>query len=157
MTLIQTTPSTEQVAQALYIVNRNAKAAPDPRKLYEMKRHAIAQLLKEGKAKKVGLHFSPNPKTAQQRSDTLIQIGDYFFHQPPTKEDKETLPHLGARDGEFRNPKVYMSLREAKNILSGFQPPEEPAVSSVRKPLTPPPSKRRVDNTMRFSVYSNLA
>ncbi len=36
---------------------------------------------------------------------------------PPSKEDFETLEHLGELDEDFRNPKTYMSLSHAKKVI----------------------------------------
>lgn len=122
-------PSTNELAKALYTVNRHAKAAPNPKYLYQLKKHALLKMLDEGKAIKKGLHFSRNPKFSQQTSDVLIECENYYFHIPPTKDDLSTLPHLGKLDEQYRNPKVHMSLKIAKQILqtySGYKEPQEP-------------------------------
>ena len=116
----QLSPTVENLSQAIFIVNRHAKTAPDPRFLYRLKHDALQKLLKEGKAKKVGLHFSNNPKYSQQQSDVLIQCGEYSFHLPPTKKDFEELPHLGKLDKNVRNPKANLSLSEAKRLLTAY-------------------------------------
>lgn len=113
-------PTVENLSQAIFIVNRHAKTAPDPRFLYRLKHDALQKLLKEGKAKKVGLHFSNNPKYSQQQSDVLIQCGEYSFHIPPTKKDFKELPHLGKLDKNIRNPKASLSLSEAKRLLAAY-------------------------------------
>lgn len=110
----------ENLSQALFIINRHAKTATDPKFLYQLKHKAIKKLLKEGKAKKIGLHFSKNPKLSQQQSDVLISCGDYLFHVPPTKEDFSTLPHLGELDQTTRNPKAKLSLKEAKKLIQHY-------------------------------------
>lgn len=109
--------STDSLAQAIFIVNKHAKTALEPKKLYNLKRLALNKLLEEGKAKKLGLHFSDNPRFAAQQSDVIISCGAYVFHLPPTKEDLKTLPHLGNRSSCIRNPKAVMSLSKAKQIL----------------------------------------
>lgn len=111
---------TEKLSQALFIVNRHAKTALDSKYLYRLKHAAIKKMLAEGKAKKVGLHFSRNPKYSQQQLDVLISCGDYYFHIPPTKEDIRTLTHLGKLDDHYRNPKTVLPLREAKTILQKY-------------------------------------
>src|SRR5699024_941504 len=63
-----------KIAQALYTINRHAKAAPKPQHLYTIKKEAIEKLLKEKKAKKIGLHFSNNPKYSNQHSTLLIKV-----------------------------------------------------------------------------------
>jgi hypothetical protein len=105
------------LAQAIFIVNKHAKTAPEPKALYELKRLSINKLLKEGKAKKLGLHFSDNPRYSAQQSDVIVECGEYIFHLPPSREDLKTLPHLGKRSTSIRNPKAALSLSGAKNIL----------------------------------------
>ena len=78
------------------------------------------KMIREGKAKKVGLHFSKNPRNSQQQSDVLIDCGEYTFHLPPTKEDFKELPHLGSLDEGLRNPKCKMGLQQAKRILEQY-------------------------------------
>jgi hypothetical protein len=64
--------TTEQIAQALYTINKHAKTAHHPKYLYLLKRKTIEMLLEEGRAEKLGLHYSPNPGLAKQRRDTLV-------------------------------------------------------------------------------------
>lgn len=135
------TPSVSEIAQAIFTVNRHAKAAPDPKQLYTLKKIALDQLILEGKAKKEGLHFSPNPGKSQQKSDVLVSVGDYFFHMPPKKEDFKELSHLGHLNHQYRNPKTTMSLSYAKRLLSKYtghlaQPAKSP-VSTPRKRQAP--------------------
>lgn len=110
----------KQIGQALFIVNRHAKTAPDPSHLYHLKKEAMKKLIKERKAKKVGLHYSNNPKQSRQHSILLVQIGDYYFHMPPGKEDMNSLPHLGHLDDSYCNQKPTLSLTKAKAILYQF-------------------------------------
>ncbi|WP_404408865.1 YkyB family protein [Jeotgalibacillus malaysiensis] len=112
--------SSERIAQAIFTVNKHAKTAPDSKFLYQMKKAAIDQMLKEGKAKKVGLQYSRNPGLSQQRSDLLVECADYMFHIPPQKTDFKELPHLGKLSDNVRNPKTRMNLREAKSILQSY-------------------------------------
>ncbi|MCA1056621.1 hypothetical protein LCM10_16685 [Rossellomorea aquimaris] len=117
------TPSSTSVntlSQAIFTVNRHAKTAGNPKYLYALKKQALMKMIREGKAKKVGLHFSKNPKFSQQQSDVLIDCGDYTFHIPPTKEDFKQLPHLGTLDQSLRNPRSKMSLQHAKGILESY-------------------------------------
>ena len=123
----------ENLAQAVFIVNRHAKTATNPKYLYKLKHEALKKLIEEGKAKKVGLHFSENPKNSKQQSDCLVQCGSYTFHIPPIKQDFVDLPHLGKLDGSTRNPKACVSLNQAKMILQTYtgimehgQPPTNP-------------------------------
>ncbi|MHC0038622.1 YkyB family protein [Pseudoneobacillus sp. C159] len=113
-------PTQSNLSQAIFTVNRHAKTAPNPRQLYSLKHEAIKKMLKEGKAKKVGLHFSQNPGNSQQRSDVLVVCGEYTFHIPPTKSDFAELPHLGKLDDTRRNPKSTLSLNQAKQLLQYY-------------------------------------
>lgn len=126
--MIRTTDE-ERIATAIYTVNRHAKTAIDNKPLYELKKLALQKMLKENKAKKVGLHFVRNPKFSQQQSSVLIQCADYFFHVIPVKEDFKSLPHLGHLDDSYRNPIRKMNLRMAKQLLSDYIGPQ----SLIRK------------------------
>lgn len=106
-----------ELAKAIYTVNRHAKAAPKPQHLYTIKKAAIEKLLKVNKAEKIGLHFSNNPKFSNQYSTLLVKVADYYFHLPPSKEDFKNLTHLGSLDENYRNPKTKMSLSAAKKII----------------------------------------
>lgn len=110
----------DNLAQAVFIVNRHAKTAPNPKFLYKLKQEALRKLIEEGKAKKIGLHFSENPRNSQQQSDVLVECGRYLFHIPPTKMDFVHLPHLGKLDGHVRNPKTSLSLNLAKALLKSY-------------------------------------
>ncbi|MBA9025051.1 MULTISPECIES: YkyB family protein [Bacillaceae] len=108
------------LAQAIFVVNKHAKTAPEPKTLYELKRHSLNKLLTEGKAKKLGLHFSDNPRYSAQQSDVIVECGEYIFHLPPSREDLKKLPHLGSRSSSVRNPKATLSLSRAKKILQSY-------------------------------------
>lgn len=58
-------PTVENLSKAVYTVNRHAKTAPNPKYLYLLKKRALQKLVKEGKGKKIGLHFSKNPRFSQ--------------------------------------------------------------------------------------------
>ncbi|MEH7383895.1 YkyB family protein [Bacillus sp. JJ1521] len=126
-------PNVDNLARAIFVVNRHAKTAPNPKFLYLLKRKALEKLISEGKAKKEGLHFSRNPKNSQQQSDVLISAGDYYFHMPPTKEDFSRLPHLGQLNQTYRNPKTYLSLSLAKNLLQQYVGLEEKTENTGRQ------------------------
>ena len=134
-------PTIENLSQAIFTVNRHAKTAPNPKFLYQLKHDAIKKLLREGKAKKTGLHFSNNPRNSQQQSDVLVVCGDYTFHIPPTKQDFEQLPHLGKLDQSVRNPRASISLTNAKKLLStytGLKEDSEPSgAGKTRKYVKP--------------------
>jgi hypothetical protein len=141
----QLNPNLENLSQAIFIVNRHAKTAPNPKFLYKLKYTALHKLIKEGKAKKVGLHFSNNPKFSQQQSDVLISCGKYTFHLPPSKNDFAELPHLGKLDSLVRNPKATLSLTQAKKMLSsytGLQEDEEKNSPSTKKKYNKPVFKK---------------
>ncbi|SOC15560.1 YkyB-like protein [Ureibacillus xyleni] len=137
----------ENLSKALFVVNKHAKTAIDPKFLYELKKKAIVKLLAEGKAKKIGLHFSKNPKLSKQTSTVLITCGDYLFHQLPSKEDFQNLPHLGDLDDQHRNPKTHVSLKQAKALLvayTGLKPPQptNPYAPNTKKQSFSPFAKR---------------
>ncbi|NGP44421.1 hypothetical protein G4V62_05425 [Bacillaceae bacterium SIJ1] len=113
-------PRLHDIARALFIVNRNAKTAIHAKELYSLKHKTVQKLLEENKAKKIGLHFSKNPKNAQQHSNLLIQVDNYYFHVPPRKKDFSEVPHLGEGDASYRNPKTSMPLYEAKRLLEQY-------------------------------------
>lgn len=119
------------LSQAIFTVNRHAKTAPNPKQLYTLKHEALKKMLVEGKAKKVGLHFSQNPRNSQQRSDVLVVCDQYSFHIPPTKTDFASLPHLGKLDDHIRNPKSSLSLNQAKKLLQSYT-----GISEQEPPLT---------------------
>ncbi|WP_018663007.1 YkyB family protein [Heyndrickxia acidiproducens] len=113
-------PTTQNLSYAIFTVNRHAKTATNPKFLYLLKKKAIEKMIHEGKALKVGLHFSEHPKYSQQQSDVLVRCGDYTFHIPPSKTDFKQLPHLGKLDHSSRNPKCRMSLSQAKQLLQDY-------------------------------------
>ncbi|WP_110929243.1 YkyB family protein [Bacillus massiliglaciei] len=110
----------ELLAPAVFIVNKHAKTALDPKYLYQLKKRALNKMIAEGKAKKIGLHYSDNPRFAAQQSDVIISCGEYTFHLPPAKDDLKSLPHLGNRSANTRNPKTILSLSKAKHILESY-------------------------------------
>lgn len=128
----------ENLSQAVFIVNRHAKTAINPKFLYKLKHEALKKLIMEGKAKKVGLHFSENPRNSQQQSDVLVECGRYTFHIPPTKADFAELPHLGKLDGHVRNPKAALSLSQAKGLLQSYT-----GISETRQPPSKPKNNQR--------------
>lgn len=138
-------PTVHNLARAIFIVNRHAKTAPNPKFLYLLKRKALEKLLVEGKAQKEGLHFSRNPKNSQQQSDVLVSAGDYYFHMPPSKEDIASLPHLGTLNSTYRNPKTQLSLTKAKILLQdyvGLKEESPNSASTFRKPHQKPVFKK---------------
>lgn len=107
----------DNLAKAIFTINRHAKTALKPKHLYQLKKESIHRLLRENKAEKIGLHYSDHPKFSNQHSTLLVKINDYYFHIPPSKEDFKKLDHLGGLDQDFRNPRTKMSLSQAKKIV----------------------------------------
>lgn len=107
----------DQIAKALFVINRHAKTALNPRELYNLKKRAIIELLKNGDAQKIGLHYSDHPKLSHQHSTLLVKVGSYYFHILPNKQDFKEVKHLGKTDKSYRNPKTKMSLTQAKKII----------------------------------------
>ncbi|WP_442599309.1 YkyB family protein [Neobacillus sp. D3-1R] len=130
----QLEPTISNLSQAIFTVNRHAKTAPNPKQLYLLKHEALKKLLREGKAKKVGLHFSQNPGKSQQRSDVLVVCDQYTFHIPPTKTDFSELPHLGKLDENIRNPKSSLSLNQAKKLLHSYTGIKDQDASHPKSP-----------------------
>ncbi|TWT04801.1 YkyB family protein [Planomicrobium sp. CPCC 101079] len=132
--------SEADIAQAIFTVNRHAKTAPDNQYLYALKKEALMAMILQGRAKKIGLHFSKNPRKSQQQSSVLVKCGEYYFHMLPKKEDFEQLDHLGHLDESYRNPPSRMNLKVAKEILSeltGLQPEKKKSpVPAIPKPYT---------------------
>lgn len=110
----------KNLAQAIFTINRHAKTAPEPQHLYYIKKESINRLLKEKKAKKIGLHFSNRPRLSNQHSTLLVKVDNYYFHIPPSKEDFKQLRHLGKLDENYRNPQTKMSLSQAKRTVYDY-------------------------------------
>ncbi len=111
---------TKQIAEALFIVNRHSKAATDPTYLYKLKQAAIAKLLTDGHAEKIGLQYSKNPKNCRQHTLVLVKCGDFLFHIPPAKSDFKELRHLGKQIPLKHTHKITLSLKRAKNCLEAY-------------------------------------
>lgn len=130
----------EQLASAVYITNKHAKTAPDNDFLYKLKKETLEKMIQGGLAKKVGLQFVRNPKFSQRQSAVLITCGEFHFHLPASREELKTLPHLGEPDPEYRNPKVRLGLKAAKQILqdyTGLKPDDTAKTPSGRPDLGP--------------------
>jgi hypothetical protein len=110
----------EQLAGAIYIINKHAKTAPDNEFLYKLKKAALMKMMADGIAEKVGLQSVPNPKFSRRQSAVLITCGEFHFHLPPTREEIKSLPHLGEPDPDYRNPKVRLGLKAAKHLLQDY-------------------------------------
>jgi hypothetical protein len=145
----------ENLAKALYVVNRHAKTSPEPQKLYQLKTAVLEKMIHEGKAQKVGLQQSPNPsKYHQQTSNTLVKVGEYGFHILSSREDLLELPHLGPWSEDFRNPTDSFPLRQAIQLLERYagvkekttqtKPSRPTHLKDQRKPFFDPFPKRKV-------------
>lgn len=135
----------EKIASAIAVINKNAKTALDPTELYSLKRKALHKLLKNGQATKLGLHYSKHPKNAKQVSDLLIKVSNFYFHLPATREDKQTLTHLGHLNDSVRNPTTSLSLNKAKQILTDY----------LGSQLTKPSMKKEKKQYIGTSPYLN--
>ncbi len=138
----------ENLAQAVFIVNRHAKTATNPKYLYRLKQEALKKLIDEGKAKKVGLHFSENPRNSQQQSDVLVECGRYTFHIPPARTDFHELPHLGKLNGHVRNPKAPLSLNAAKALLQTY--------TGINEEDTLPHNRSRNNRAYQKPIFKKL-
>ncbi|MGM8366247.1 YkyB family protein [Virgibacillus sp. W0181] len=121
-----------ELARALYTINRHAKTAPEPQHLYFIKKEAISRLLKEKRAEKIGLHFSNRPKFSNQHSTLLVKVDQYYFHIPPAKDDFKKLTHLGSLNQNYRNPQTKMPLSHAKKVIYNYidwKPKKQPSVT----------------------------
>ncbi|PSL27695.1 YkyB-like protein [Planomicrobium soli] len=137
--------SDSDIAQAIFTVNRHAKTAPDNQYLYALKKEALMVMILQDRAKKIGLHFSKNPRKSQQQSSVLVKCGEYYFHMLPKKEDFDQLDHLGHLDESYRNPASRMNLKVAKEILSnltGLQPEKK---TQPMQPIAKPYNARQTD------------
>ncbi|MGE8206703.1 YkyB family protein [Heyndrickxia sp. NPDC080065] len=143
-------PTVANLSQSIFTVNRHAKTATNPKYLYKLKKAAIEKMLFEGKAIKVGLHFSENPKYSQQQSDVLVQCGEYSFHIPPSKQDFQALPHLGKLDHSSKNPKCRMPLNQAKHLLeiyTGIQEIQQASRPHYRNPKVTKPIFKKLGDS----------
>lgn len=131
----------QEIAKAIYIVNTHAKNAPE---LYTIKNRAIQRLLKEGRAEKLGLNYSQNPRNALQHLDVLVTVDKFLFHHPSTKEDRNKLKII-VSETNHRNSKVSMPLRRAKQILEAYSP------------LPKPPGIHKRSNPKQYTPYIGLS
>lgn len=156
--IVKENQSVEEIAKAIFTVNRHAKAAPKPQHLYTIKKEAIERLLEENKAEKIGLHFSNNPRFSNQHSTLLVKVSNYFFHLPPTKEDFQNLKHLGSLDQDFRNPRTKMALSYAKRIIYDYIDWKQPTTKRKNNSSYYTPSslgKMEWPPTKKFHNYYN--
>lgn len=74
----------ENLAQAIFTVNRHAKTAPNPKYLYKLKHEALKKMISEGKAKKSDsiFHKTQNCVNSSQQSLLFAVIIPFIFHRP---------------------------------------------------------------------------
>lgn len=146
--------SINSLAQAVFIVNKHAKTALEPKNLYNLKRLALNKLMQEGKAKKIGLHFSDNPRFAAQQSDVIVECGSYVFHLPPTKEDLKNYPTSAAGQhpyGTLKRRCHYPRPNKSCNLTLDKQVKNNRTLPIPRKGLT---GVGRSSNL--FTIHSHL-
>lgn len=120
--------STEEIAGAIQVVNRYAKAALNPKQLYWLKKLTIQRLISECRATVLGYHHFGGNELIKQNPVLIIQCGEYKFHQNPQPGDLQKYEFLKDQHN-FRNPRVRMPLSRAKEILSKYGYPTTKAAS----------------------------
>ena len=117
--------TTDEIAQAIYVVNRRAKTVPDASMLYALKHDAIKKLVAEQRATRLCVHRFKrvqqfhsirNLKIDINTIFTLVSCGEYIFHYPANHQDIKDLLFQQKIDG-IRNPRSEMSYSSAKRIL----------------------------------------
>lgn len=111
--------STEEIAGAIQVVNRYAKAALNPKQLYWLKKLSIQRLISEGRATVLGYHHFGGNDYIKQNPVLIIQCGEFRFHQNPQPGDLQKYEFLNDQHN-FKNPRVRMSLSLAREILSKY-------------------------------------
>ena len=116
---------TNEIAQAIYVINRRAKVIPDSSALYSLKHAAIKKLISEQRATKLCIHRFKrvhqfhsilNSKIDIHTIFTLVSCGEYIFHYPAEKQDIKDLQYK-QKIVNIRNPRSEMSYSSAKHIL----------------------------------------
>lgn len=114
-----------EIAQAIYVINRRAKVAPDSSALYALKHAAIKKLLSEQRATKLCIHRFKrvhhfhsilDSKVDVPTTFTLVSCGEYIFHYPAEKQDLKDLQYE-KEIVSIRNPYSKMKYSSAKHIL----------------------------------------
>lgn len=116
---------TNEIAQAIYVINRRAKVVPDSSVLYSLKHNAIMKLLSEQRATKLCVHRFKRVQQFHSIRDskidintifTLVSCGEYIFHYPADPQDIKDLLFQQKIIG-IRNPHSEMSYSSAKRLL----------------------------------------
>jgi hypothetical protein len=118
--------STEEIAGAIQVVNRYAKAALNPKQLYWLKKLAIQRLVSEGKATVLGYHHFGGNDLLKQNQVLIIECGEFKFHQTPQPGDLQKYEFLKDQHN-FKNSRVRIPLSRAKEILSKYGYPTSKA------------------------------
>lgn len=117
--------TTDEIAQAIYVVNRRAKIVTDASILYGLKHDAIKKLVTEQRATRLCVHrFKRVHQFHSIRSTkvdintifTLVSCGEYIFHYPAERQDIKDLLFQQKIIG-IRNPCSEMSYASAKRLL----------------------------------------
>lgn len=117
--------NTNEIAQAIYVINRRAKVAPDSSALYSLKHAAIKKLLSEQRATKLCIHRFKrvhqfhsilDSKVDVQTTFILVSCGEYIFHYPAEKQDLKDLQYK-KKIVSIRNPHSELRYSSAKRIL----------------------------------------
>lgn len=120
--------ATDEIAQAIYVVNRRAKMVPDASMLYALKHEAIKKLVSEQRATRLCVHrfkrvhhfhSIKDPKIDVNTIFTLVSCGEYIFHYPANQQDIKDLLFQRRIIG-IRNPRSEMSYATAKRLLIGY-------------------------------------
>lgn len=116
---------TNEIAQAIHVINRRAKMVPDPSALYSLKQAAIQKLISEQRATKLCIHRFKRVRQFHSIRDsridiqtifTLVSCGEYIFHYPAEKKDIKDLQYK-QKIVNIRNPHSEMRYSSAKRIL----------------------------------------
>lgn len=116
---------TDEIAQAIHVINRRAKIVPDSSVLYSLKHEVIKKLLSEQRATKLCLHRFKRVHQLHSIRDsridfhtifTLVSCGEYIFHYPAEKQDIKDL-QFKQKIVSIRNPHSETSYASAKRLL----------------------------------------
>lgn len=117
--------TTDEIAQAIYVVNCRAKIVPDASMLYSLKHEAIKKLVSEKRATRLCVHRFKRVHQFHSIRDvkvdintifTLVSCGEYIFHYPAERQDLKDLLFKEKIIG-IRNPRSEMSYSTAKRLL----------------------------------------
>lgn len=127
----------QNIAESLYLINKSAKVSRDTKgenyhlrnhtvvkaaktrqfKLYDLKEEVIKKLSLEGKVEIKGYH------TIFNSYFLLLQIDDFTFHKPVSKNEIKDVTCLGSLEHEISSEKtrtVSINFFEAENLLNRY-------------------------------------